>query len=461
MLCTCGGVFEKAFLLFLFVFCASCLFNPGFLSWHDQQRVAQLLLLTVMAPMVYHAADKGLPKYVFFAFIFIALLGLLSSAYSLCPEWALKEWGRCLALFLGVIVVRGLVRRSYVRFAIFGCMVFVGSVQVFQFLIGYISAFLSGMRVLHADVLISGFSNPRFFGQFQVLLFPVLAFLIVKFTLDRHFKVATLIMGVLVFHWGLSYALGGRGLWVSVFFSHIFILFFFRKYWPFLLVQFLGALTGFGVFIVLFISIPSWFDIIPWVHDGLRSGLSSRQLIWNLSFEMAVDNAWLGVGPMHFSAIYNPVAAHPHQVLLQWFSEWGAPSAVLAVFLVARGVLAGIFVLCDKNNDYEDVGLWVALVGGVVLAQVDGVFVMPYTEMWLALLAGISFFRWSEPSATTVGQRLALGFTSIPVVLILGVVLLKEVPVLHATEAAYLKENSIGLAPRFWEQGWIPMPQRE
>ncbi|WP_082045824.1 MULTISPECIES: O-antigen ligase family protein [Pseudomonas] len=451
------GLLESSFILCLFIFSISALFNFGFYGWHDQQRVAQLFFLLAIIPAVCCSAQRRLPGYALSLIIVIAVFGLISSARASWPEWALKEWGRCLALFIAFVVISGLAQRSSVRVAIFGCMVFVGIVQVFQFLVSYVSAFISGINILHADVLVGGFSNPRFFGQFQVVLLPVLAFLIARFFSRCRYKVAAILMVVLVLHWCVSYVLGGRGMWAATVFSHIFVFIFFRRFWVFLLVQAFAALLGFFVFVVLFFTIPSWFDIVPWLHDGLRAGLSSRDLIWMLSWEIAVDNVWLGIGPMHFSATYNPVAAHPHQVLLQWLSEWGVFSTVLAFFLVGRGLFAGGRVLRSEKFEYEDVGLWTALVSGLLLAQVDGVFVMPYTEMWLAILAGVAFSRWASPLVAGIRQRFVLSILSIPVVIVLVMVLVREAPVLPATEESYLRENPVGWAPRFWEQGWIPM----
>lgn len=450
-------ILDWVFILALFVFSLSSVFNFGVYGWHDQQRVAQLLVLMVTAPIVICNVSLSFPRYVFRCVFLIAFWGVLSSINSRWPEWAFMEWGRYALSFITMVVVGGLAERSYVRFFIFGCMVFIGAVQVFQFLVGYVSAFFSGMKVLDADVLIGGFSNPRFFGQFQALLFPILAFFTARFLSRRQFKLGAIIMVVLVVQWCISYVLGGRGVWVAILLSHVFVFILSRRNRCFLMVQAVASLLGFFIFVLFFIIVPPWFDIAPSLYDGLRVGLSSREIIWMLSWNMAMDNMLLGVGPMHFSAAYNSVAAHPHQVLLQWLSEWGVVSALLFSFLVCRGVWAGARVLLSEKSDYEDVGLWTALTSGFFLAQVDGVFVMPYTEMWLAVLAGLVLSRWGHPTVVGAEQRVILSLMCIPAVVIMGNVLVHEAPVLPATEEIYLKENPVGLAPRFWEQGWIPM----
>ncbi|HBO4502275.1 TPA: O-antigen ligase domain-containing protein, partial [Pseudomonas aeruginosa] len=46
---------------------------------------------------------------------------------------------------------------------------------------------------------------------------------------------------------------------------------------------------------------------------------------------------------------------------------------------------------------------------------------------------------------------------AVVVIVVLGRVLLLEVPGLTAAEERYLEIHGGGEAPRFWIQGWIPM----
>jgi len=85
-----------------------------------------------------------------------------------------------------------------------------------------------------------------------------------------------------------------------------------------------AAIFGFLLFYVMFHLVPDWLDLAPTLRDSLRTTLSGREKIWLWAWEMAIANPWLGVGPLHYSAVVNPIAAHPHQVVLQWLAEWGA-----------------------------------------------------------------------------------------------------------------------------------------
>lgn len=355
------------------------------------------------------------------------------------------------------LVVGGLARRSaWLNFALWA-MAAVGFVHALQFLIYYLMAFITGIRMFNADILFSGFSNPRFFGQFQVMLMPVMALLVERCRQQRRIAAFALLGLALISQWCITFILGGRGLWLGLLVSHLALLLINRQLWRISTLQAGAALLGFLLFLLLFKLIPLWLGLDPVLRDGLRTSLSGREHIWQWAWEMALTNPWLGVGPMHYSATYNPIAAHPHQVVLQWMAEWGFAATFIALVLGAWGLTHGIRVLRQASANEWDAGLWVAIVGALVLAQVDGVFVMPYTETWLALLTGLAMARWSKPASASSTQRLACAIIAIPVLLVLGKVLINEAPTLPQTADAYMMQHHTGWTPRFWLQGWIPM----
>lgn len=134
----------------------------------------------------------------------------------------------------------------------------------------------------------------------------------------------------------------------------------------------------------------------------------------------------------------------------------GGVAGLLVVGLMILGLLRGARYLREQG-DPMDAGLWLALVSVLVLAQVDGVFVMPFTQTVLALLVGIAMARWSKPVAPSPAQRWLCRGLAVVVIVVLGRVLLLEVPGLTAAEERYLEIHGGGEAPRFWIQGWIPM----
>lgn len=445
-----------AIALLAFCFSAIQTLHHGY-GWHDQQRIYQLLLLCACAPLAALLPQAMLPRPAQLLLAGLLIIGLCSSLLATWPEWALKEWTRFAGLVVLALVVSGLVERPNWQTFLLWVMAAVGFLLAFQFLVYYLMAFTTGIRMLDVDVLITGFSNPRFFGQFQVMLMPVMALLVEHCRHHRRVTLAALVGAALISQWCISFTLGGRGLWLGLLIGHLALLLVNRCLWRIVALQAGAALLGFLMFLLLFKLIPAWLHLDPILRDGLRTSLSSRERIWSWAWEMALANPWLGAGPMHFAAVHNPVAAHPHQVFLQWAAEWGFLATMIASVLAAWGILHGAYVLRRPSANVLDAGLWISIVGALTLAQVDGVFVMPYTETWLALLSGLALARWSSLAKATYHQRIACAVIAMPVIAVLGKVLVNETPLLPQTTEAYMIQHHSGWTPRFWLQGWIPM----
>ncbi|SDF38434.1 O-antigen ligase [Pseudomonas seleniipraecipitans] len=443
-------------LLFVaFCFSAIGMWHLGY-GWHDQQRFYQILLLCACAPLAALLPQAALSGAALLLLAGLFTLGLYSSLLAAWPEWALREWSRYVGLLLLALVASGLRVRAAWEYFILWAMAAVGFIHAYQFLVYYLMAFVTGIRMLDADILFSGFSNPRFFGQFQVMLLPVMALLIEKCRQQRRTAIALLLGLALVTQWCIAFTLGGRGMWLGLLVGHLALLLVNYRLWRILALQVGAALLGCLLFLLLFKLIPQWLELDPILRDNLRAGLSGRERIWQMAWEMALVNPWLGVGPMHYSAVYNPIAAHPHQVVLQWLAEWGFPAAFMALALGVWGLQHSVRHLRAVASNELDAGLWLAILGALVLAQVDGVFVMPYTETWLALLIGIALARWAKPATPLLAQQLACAIVAIPVLVVLGKVLINEAPGLFQDYNVHMGVQRIDGAPRFWSQGWIP-----
>lgn len=431
------------------------IWHPG-LNWHDQQRVYQLGLLGVASILLICRPAAIVPLPVFTLLFAMFAIGLISALMAEWQMWALKEWGRYAGLAMLALLLGAIARKPWITVTVLGLMAAIGSLHAFQFIVYYAAAFISGIHMLKADLLFNGFSNPRFFAQFQVLLMPVLAYLILLFRQSRPL-LSLLLASALAVQWCIGLILGGRGLWLGLALSTTVLLIVAPRYWRLVAVQAGAGLLGAVLFILLFHLIPSWLDIAPDLRDSLRTSMSGRERLWLWAWEMAQANPWLGVGPMHYAATYNPIAAHPHQVVLQWAAEWGMPATLMALALGLWGMVFGISRLRNGKADNIGAALWLAIAGALVLAQVDGVFVMPYSETWLAILIGLALARWSTNSQPQSAQRIFFQMLAIPVVLIIGNVLINEVPTLLQDTDAYMEKHHTGWTPRFWAQGWIPM----
>lgn len=455
------------FLLLTCVLFASSILDTwhhGF-SWNDQQRFYQLILLCISAGIAYFLPTPTLPCYAFLLLLTVLSFGLLSSFFANFPAWAFKEWARYAGLCILVMAITCSARQAWFLKALLYLLAATAFLNAFQFLIYYLMAFATGILMFNADFLFNGFSNPRFLNQFQMLFMAILASLALHHwqTKHRYSKLlSNIIFITLLVQWCIAFSLGGRGLWLGLAVSHAALIVFFPRFWRLLAVQVAAGLLGFIIFYLMFTVIPEWLGQTSVIRDSMRFGLSKREVIWQLAWDMFIANPWLGAGPMHFSAVVNSIAAHPHQVVLQWLAEWGIFATLAAVFIAVWGMLHGLRFVRSESGQALDAVLWMSILGALTLAQVDGVFVMPYTETWLAILIGLAVARWSAPQtahATQASrwQTYSLRILAIPVILILGNVLINEVPTLAQDSEAHMEKHGTGYTPRFWMQGWIPM----
>src|SRR5690554_8054549 len=128
----------------------------------------------------------------------------------------------------------------------------------------------------------------------------------------------------------------------------------------------------------------------------------------------------------------------------------GGIATGLAIIIAGWGSIHGLKHLRRQQAEPLDAALWLSIIGALVLAQVDGVFVMPYTETWLAILIGLALARWSGPGPAPKVQRWFFRALAVPVVLILGSVLINEVPTLPQDSEAHMAKHHTGWTPRFW-----------
>lgn len=451
----------QLFLLLVIMFASSACVSY-YPLWHNEQRICQLLLVFSTALLAWVLPQSRLPKLGFWMLFAILTLGAVSASLSALPLWSFIEWTSYAGLLLVALVVGGGCTNRRFLLCLLYTMAVVAAVNSLQFLLRYQAALLYDTSRLTPLGLMTGFSNIRFLNQFQVLVMPLLAFMVsTKWRgSPRPHKAASLFwLLVLSVQWCLALLLGGRGMFTALLLAHAALLCLARRHWRLVLFQLIAACIGLLLFGFLFFVLPVLLDVSPQIHATFREGLSGRGVIWSLAWQMFVAHPVLGAGPMMFSAHINQVAAHPHQVVLQWFAEWGLPATLLAITLAAWGMWQGIRCLRLPQSASLDAALWLAIAAALALAQVDGVFVMPYTQTWLAILVGLALGRWRLVADMGVNlQVLTWRALVIPVLIIFGVVLTQQLPHLLVREIATVEQASVEgrIMPRFWIPGWVP-----
>lgn len=454
----------------IFLVAVVCLLVVGIcapFSGHDLQRVMQIAIgaCAVLYGLSVTRVERLVDRPTALGLMLIIGLGLVSSMRAHQPLWALVE----VALFIScgaIAVAFALARRqggqsldrALIVFVVLLCLI-----KSIQYTYAGALAFISAEGRLDPDLLLSGFSNKRFYGQFQTLTLPLLALPLLIPTLSRPLKAA--VFALLCVWWLIAVGGGTRGTWLGMGATGVVLAVlgpWGRRWLGWQLAAMLGGLLLYWlVFKVLadYLGI----EIANAASDRLTTTLSARGPIWWQAWHMLVERPLLGFGPMQFADIANSIAAHPHQAILQWASEWGVPSALCVAVLAWRAGWATLGVLRERaqSTEWADLlrlCLFAALVGALVQSMVDGVIVMPNSQVWLALVMGwlMALHVWRTPQTGQLllawGAWKTLGLLAVGLLIVIAV---RDVPHIAQAQQQYLSSHDKMLQPRFWAQGVI------
>ncbi|NWD75661.1 O-antigen ligase family protein [Pseudomonas gingeri] len=443
-------------------------FGPG-LGGHTFQRLGQLVVAGTAVVFLLCCRTShtlGLvDRTALLACGLILLGGIVSALCAHQPLWALTEVALIAASCCSAEAF-AYTRRSNgasVDRLLMLFVVFICAFKSFDFLTLAFHSFFASTRILDTGGLLSGFSNKRFYGQFQTFTLPLLALPLLLSTTKR--SAQAWVFSLLSVWWLIAVMGGTRGTWLGmgVAAGVLFICGHVGRRW--FTWQLLAVVVGVTLYWLLFSVLAGYLgmEVSNAASDRLTTTLSSRGPLWQQAWDMIRERPWLGFGPMHFADIHNPIAAHPHQAILQWASEWGVPSALLVMVLVGRGLWATLCLIRERSisedpTDLLRLCLFASLIGALTQSMVDGVIVMPYSQFWLSLVVGwlMALHVWKgEPAKSNAFVHWAwMGISSAAVLLLIYVVI-RDLP--HQDERNKLYQQQYGgqYQPRFWVQGVI------
>ncbi|MGF6096674.1 O-antigen ligase family protein [Pseudomonas sp. 18175] len=454
----------------IFLVVTVCLLVVGIcapFSGHDLQRAMQIAIgvCAVLYRVSVPSAERLVDRPTVLGLMLIITLGLVSAALAHQPLWAFTEVA--LVISCGAIAVAfALLRRQggerldrvLILIVVLLCLI-----KSIQYLYAGVLALSHGERELDLDALLIGFSNKRFYGQFQTFTLPLLALPLLIPTVSRSLR--AVVFTLLCVWWLIAIGGGTRGTWLGMAVAGVVLALlgpWGRRWLAWQLAAMVGGMLLYGL---AFTVLADYLGIrmSAGASDRLTTSLSGRGPIWWQAWHMLAEHPWLGFGPMHFADIANKIAAHPHQAILQWASEWGVPSALCVATLAWRGGWATLGVLRERmlsseRSDLLRLCLFAALIGALVQSMVDGVIVMPNSQVWLALIVGwlMGLHVWQGP----VTPAMPLAWTawkglSVLAVGLLIVIAVRDVPHLQQAQREYLGTHDNFLQPRFWAQGVI------
>jgi len=447
---------------------------PWFGSYNEKRIMELLLLLVVASTFIsssllrknWLAILEHLPPGSKRMLLFIAVMGLVSSAGAAFPRFSLLEVSLFCLLFGGTICVAS----CYVELG----DLFIKMVAIALFLLGwfYLAVFvayyltaLSGGITFAQLSNFSNFSNIRFFNQLQSWTLPLIVIPLLLFT-RRPLFIRALFIVVAMGWWFLLFSSSCRGTLVGCLFAFsATFLVFGKKAQSWRRWQIIAIAGGFAAYLLFFSFIPSIMSIdVQTIMDRDLISSSRRLELWSVAGKMIQARPWLGYGPMQYAAEPGLMASHPHNSIAQIAAEWGLPVAFAVLTLFIWGLLRWLKIITSSStlqgqNIYA--ALFASLLTAAVHSLLSGIIVMPLSQLMMVLVIGWMLGISARQSIARQNyHRLkhVILWISFPVV-ISGLVWSLFPGVLHLTELQTEFHNSHPeetiLKPRFWLQGQL------
>lgn len=404
--------------------CATLYTNFILVAGHDRQRASEIFTLSVFAATLLLRNCISLASIFnnvtgrFLAAFF--LLGGASAAMSAIPQFAIFE----VSLFFLVYLLTVEMARQIGNHGLYTLRLTLqlvagtGGLYALKFVVAYVAAICLG-NTLVADDFTPGFSNIRFFNHTQTSTLPLLILLCCL--LPQNTKLRWCALTVTVYWWLALFATSGRGTLMGMVAGCVVVALLLRRVAMPYIQQVAGtAALGLLAYFVLLIIVPMLTGgqaMNTFASTAARTAsdpTSGRLFIWHRAAALIADHPLLGVGPMHFAhnAGHLHVAAHPHDWLMQIGSEWGLPA--LACLIAALALAFRTLLRAGKHidrNDRNNQVIFTSVVMGSVAILVDGLvsglFVMPQSQLAIALFLGctMGWYRTIVPPVQTVASN--------------------------------------------------------
>ncbi len=434
-------------------------------SWHNEQRAVQIVLLAFTAVAyclvgVLTPSDSDARWQLPVLLLVFLGLGLISAlrtqfVFAALAEVSLFTLLAILAILTARVVSTDVAR--YVRWARWFSLLFATA-----YVLGVATRYLAAVnleRAIDLDVLILGYANPRFPSALHAILIPFLALTVIEKTELRSLRACAAV--VLSFLWAINLGLGTRGIWfayalaipVTVALSG------WRPSARPVAVLTLTALAGVGLYFVFFSIAGALTGVGVAVQaptDNLTT-VTSREVLWQLSWNAIKSSPILGIGPMQFAVLASHVGAHPHNWPLQIAAEWGLPALGLLTFALFQ---IGKAVVHTASKDFTLAVMTLAVAVALLLGLVDGNLVMPVSQIGAALTVGllIGGVRLSRQqhwrglkSAAYLTSTAFIAIVAGGILIAFGGSSLPDQP--RSIESFRSSNPGAWLVPRFWEQG--------
>lgn len=442
------------------------------LAPYDEQRVYALISLCVAPLAVLLWSRNALAAAIMqiagvgrIGLALIAAIGLASALIHAKTTHALLEVTLFILLFLTATTVSACYQthKQPVTFLILGTFLTYAALQVVSASAGYIAALTNDLTLDNHDLFLN-FSNVRFFNDIQSWTLPLLVLPLLLYpSLTARYRLIVLLLSS--FWWLLLLVSGGRATTVGIIVAALTTLLVFRKKaLPWLNIQIGCAVIGAILFFFFFTLLPFLLYGNAIDTSLIRGTTYDRIYLWSRAWELLQGQFLLGIGPMHYACDpSNPIAAHPHNALIQIATEWGIPAALLVVSIFLFGVYSWIRKINRQLHTLPDdqkhihVALFASLIAGVTTSAFSGMIVMPLSQLVTAIVLGwilglyFSDHPTKQPSTLSCALVGALFLFSAS----FSIYAMIETAPPKNTDEDQRSLEQLQFIPRFWQQGKI------
>ncbi|WP_257252840.1 MULTISPECIES: O-antigen ligase [unclassified Endozoicomonas] len=312
-----------------------------------------------------------------------------------------------------------------------------------------------------------GFTNPRILNHAQNWLIPLLA-LLPLLSKDMGSLVQRLSWVPLVVMYFFVFLSESRGIVLSLIMSGIAIYLCFRKAITAIIrVHIKALIVGLLAYWILIWLIPFFLGNGLDGFRPLSSALKTydRVELWISAWQLTLQNPMLGVGPQQFILSSGNGLGSPHNVVLQWLSEWGTLATLCFVILLLWGSVSYLVGLKKRLDGGQISGrkayiqisaLW-AISSAALHAQISGVLITPMSQMMMVLVVGYCLHAHVNDrlmaSAQVKGCELIISKLLVLTLIVLSMIffIIFYVEFIQGTYPVSIPFES--MTPRFWQNG--------
>lgn len=430
-------------------------------SWYDHQRLVELIIITVSTVFMLFFPPRG-GKQIANAVLLVGLVFVLVLVAHRVSSPMLVEVLHSALLVVFVVWWAEVIRAFRLSDALLLSFQLATASYVVVSLLRLFASLSNGVLPDPFDFF-QGFVNPRFFGAWVTLSWPLMLLHTRPSDGVSYSSLNRLLLLVLAaLWWSLAFFSGTRATWLAAIVVLSLMAACSSQSRRLVMRAALVTAIGYALHYLLFVQLASWMtglspaDALERLQEGFA--LSQRDVLWRLALQGILERPWFGAGPMMFSATNNGIASTTHNIFLQLAYEWGIPFALLILTATAR-VLRKQYLRCRIDGHPLRLALWMCVVGALVEAQFDSLLSAPHSQFLFAILCGW-MLSVNQPAQLNEGAPVAawrfLRFAPLLMAVALWWAINPELSSLEAWEQETFEVIGVGhYQPRFWLQGVV------